>query len=61
MPQTHRNNENIVTMTAVKSLSPQQLMELAQKVCSGKLVPATLLTLDDGTKVVRPVLQELTH
>lgn len=57
MPQTIRAAENQVTVTQVKSLSPQQLMMLARQVRAGKLVPATMTKLDDGVQVVRPVLQ----
>lgn len=61
MPQNIRAKENPVTVTQVKSLTPQQLMMLARQVKSGQLVPATMIQSDDGTRVVRPALQELTQ
>ena len=61
MPETLRAKENIVTVQPVKTFSKEQFAMLAQKVKQGQFVPAVLTTTDDGTRVVRPVLAELTH
>lgn len=60
MPGTLRAKENMPTVTAVKSLSKDQLAMLAQQFRQGQLVPATLTTTDDGSQVFRTALTTLT-
>lgn len=61
MPETQRTKENNPTILPFKSLTKEQMAQFAQQFRKGQLVPATLITTDDGSKVVRPVLTELTQ
>jgi hypothetical protein len=59
MPGIQRPKENNPNVVPIKSLTKEQIIKLAQQFQQGKLIPSTMTTTDDGSKIVRPVLTQV--